>query len=1705
MNHRVGRAARAALAFNPLFLRERVRARAINARVAHAANLLWLFAFLALLLQIAPAQAGSPFYLTVERAFSNEEKPQARLDYTVTDKPLLVRVLRPRNLEKFLDGQFNISRSYEEPTSELNPGHYFVKGLNEVESPMRLFRGLLNKDFRASLRDSSFNKAIVTTTTGPLATPPEQILVAPPKGFDIEREVYIDLQAGDQTAQDLGWWFGQSAWSESRYKVRSLSLDPLPDGVYLLQAVQGKTEAQCLIQVSSLAVQIKQSSAQLLARVMNRHSAPIAAARVSFRDGRGRWIALPNPTDANGETRFDNPEGTLDGKLVVKVGLPPAENAKIPREALTVTDFLPTQTKDDSVFIMTDRPIFKPGDAFHFKGLVRNFEQGQLKIPPFQSRQADISIYRTQDPASSDVIHAPLTDFGSFSGELALDEAQTPGLYRVLAEIDRKAYAGEFRVRDYVKPTFYLELLERSPAVAAGQPFKLKFRAKRYSGGAPQDVKFEVFLYRKKFEAPQFVTEAGGGLSAGNDYFGQVKSAAPLTQPQRLFSSIEQREAADSANSWESAPAIEPNGEAEFEFTVPADEKQGQTPQEWIYTLMLRAQDAAGGQAILAENIYATLSEATPALRFDRAIVGAGETGAKLLVQSSYADGKPAPKAGGAVDLTLERPGSVSPERVMLSFLTDEQGRQTLELPALDKPGRLSASARLETLDGRDLDHPAQSQPAWLVVAGAAGEAVADNADLELYTPSAVLSPGETAKVFALLPAGWGAGEGGTVWETLAGEKIFSSQGVAAQGRSRWFDIPAKPEYGVGFYHTVTVPMGGGKYREKTLGFRVVPADKRLKIAVEPERREAEPLKPLHVSFEVKRADGQPAANAELAVSIVDRAVYAVQAEFRPGAFDFFYPLQRINLATFYSDDLQGYGYADLLKKPNFSLSALKSQTKLSKKAMRDTAGWFPHVVTDAQGRAGIDVDMPANVTEWLVTVVAADLEGRLGETTDQFRTVADVSVEMLGPKFLREGEETTLTLRLVNHLAQTVNVDGQVNLLGALEQSAGDAHKKEAQEENAKAGETGASPNPAATTGESGAEAPQVAEKPEPSPVTAIGPRSLILEDKGQADWPLRIAANAGEGEAGLRVSLTPKQDIHIGGAEEFDIALEPAALAQVYAAVQERDVLRAEIPEDAEPRALKVQVSSGLLGAALQSAETLVQYPYGCTEQLVHGVIPNLALMDLIRRAGISDQDLGPLAKSLAKARDNAALGLKKIARNQKADGGFGLWPSDAEASVPVTITALYALQFAQNLGVEGAEKMNNKGLEWLRGKLGSNVQLEEPAHGYILARLAQLDLGDQPWRQQIDWADGVVKNPAASIDELVDALRLFIAYQDKPHHSFNQHFKDAATKNGLIQRLQAALAAYDPARPVGGDASLFEELGFGFGAASQISAGLGVLDELKALSPELETKLKKILLNGRRHGYWTSTFDTAQVIFNTRGILTREAEAAAKDKLAGGRKLAVLDKNGARLGWLERIPGGFTGVFADADKLAEAGEIRVEGLRPDESAYAALTAETPYDAVEQHVQGLFVERAFRRVTTDGSEPLGFDQALHVGDIVISEVSVKRREPPRPIAKPSQYLVLEDGVPSFAEALEADATYLADAKIQPKEDDYWSLVKETRRYPDKTARVVEIRPGGNFRAYQVWRVERPGAAYIPPARAFDMYDEDIQGNTEADWGEAK
>ncbi len=1643
-----------------------------------------VFCFLILslfLLLPTAARAGSKFYLTIDRSFAPNEKPKIRLDFLDLKEPLQLRVLKPKNIDGFLEGQLNLSRAYEEPRSQINAGHYFTKGVNKISSPLFELRSLLSPNFRNGFGGDQFNHPLALRSSKELAGVPDEVTQGPPPNFEVVRQLFIDLQRGGEIPEGLYDW-DDSYWSE-KYNIRQIELEPLPDGVYLVQAVQGKEEGQALLQVSSLGVQVKQSSNQLLFRVIDRTLAPVVGAEIAIRDSRGSWRVLPQKTNVDGDCLYESSEGPLDGRLVSKI-LAPGE-----RFALVETDFLPATNQDNSVFVLTDRPIFKPGETFYFKGMLRHTEAGALKIPLPLPAETQVVLESSDSSYRSAAMVLPLTPFGTFSGAVALSPVQPPGLYRLVAQINSSPYAGELRVRDYIKPTFYLELLERDPTITPGQEFHLKVRARRYAGGVPRDGRYEVFIYRKRFEAPQFVADAGGDLAACSDYVGEVRSAASLAQPQRLYSSVEARAQTDgtssSGNSWESAPGFNQDGEANITVTVP-EVKTGpaavDSNVEWTYSIVVRAMDSTGAFSNLSENIYRTRSEVVAAVATVETVVDPTAKDVSFVVRASYPDGKAAPRVSGELTVQLLAPSaalSVPSTLASQQFVTAEDGLAKLVLTKPSQPGKIVARATLLKIDNRELTPPAISAEAVAVLPGSKHEAVTNGEALQLFTNGTLLSPGERRAVFVALPKNWGSNEQGRIWQTVAGEKIFSHDTATVNGRGVWLDVEAKPEFGSGFYYTVGVPVQPGKLVEETVGFRIVPKDKRLSIAIQPEPGDAEPLRPYKLAFQVNDSAGNPASDVELAVSVVDRAVYAVQPEFRPEISEFFYPLPRLNVATFNSDELQGYGYADEIKHPNFSLTALKSSIKPQKRAMRDTAGWFPHVVTDAQGRAQVTLDMPANITEWLVTAVALDANGRMGEGIGRFNSSADIVVEPRTPQFLREGDLVQGNLVVENKTDSAQQLGVEVLATGGLQLANSDV-------------------------------SPQLvlpANKEALLPFTLTG---ASITDQGSTGVTI--------GTLELRTTATTAtNNLRVGGPQQFDIKIAPNSLRlpfQGFFNPQDGVISFPELAQEIVPRDVRIFVSKGVTGAVLALSSRLVSYPWGCTEQLVHTTIPNLILLDALQKGGVNEETLARLPDSLGlrDARAYAELGVQKLLRNQKSNGAFGLWSGDSNGSLPLSLMAASALKLAKEAGVKSAGlPLQNvrtyiSSVSWENDGQAFDVE-SRPYRGMLLAYAAESESWGSLREKLAGYVQEILADKAARLDEIVFASRIMRGVKDA--WWISEEFGDGNDSiiPKLTERLKSSLRKPNVSAMVFPVSALMDDVGFQYGNQSILAAALGELEELNSAGEpahEFDPLIRSLLLKTRYVNF--STLDSASLVFALRGRIVREQKTAnAATNIAADDSTAVPLLNSQPL---TPVPGGYYLDPKDSPKNSQKNSSekpvksgsRLEQVPADAMVIITASADVPYNKIRSLSHGLAVSRTLFRIEAAGAVPLLPGSALKVGDTIISRVDVSRMGAERGYSPASRFVVVEDAIPSLTEVLDDDRTALADAKlIKESVDTWWSKVKQTLRYPDRTERVIEIRPGGTGSFYQVYQVRYRGDAALPPARAYDMYSTDIAGVSDA------
>jgi uncharacterized protein YfaS (alpha-2-macroglobulin family) len=1071
--------------------------------------------------------------------------------------------------------------------------------------------------------------------------------VSLPPGTTLVSRQWLNLDLGgvnrDYTVPGFDLYQRASGWEERR-----VTLDPLPPGVYLLQLVQGRVEGQVVLVVTDLKVQVKQTDGDVLVRVAGKSLAPVDGAEVRLRSASGAGPV--RKTDAKGEVHF----ATQEPRLLVLA-------SSGGDTAVVDTDFYSTLAAAPDVFIYSDRPIYRPGDAVQFRGIVRQPDAFLSRL--FAPREREVTVALTVAEGREVKAGARVDEFGCFNGSLDVPGDVGTGVVRLTASLDGQPHGAEARVEEYVKPTFYVEVLGESDTVRPGEKLKAKLRARRFAGGPPAGARYEVFLYRSLVDAPAWVDDAGmGGQGSAVTYGSASTTEGQLSVPVRLFSSVDARGLSYGTDPWASAADLGPAGEADVEVDVPAL-AAGDERFPWRYSLSVRVRDDQGIFANGSRPYFLAPGDVVGSVQ-PAAVVTLSGTEVPLAVRATSLSGAPYGGATGSVEYVLRKASGDEQRLAEKTFTTGPDGVFRDRMPA---PGAGTVLARV-TL--KDRQGRPWSGEASLLVAGAKGEEAVRVPSLQLASRAAALAPGDEAEVVALLPSGWGpAGkDSGKVWVTLTGAGIFESRLVEVAGLSLVHRFEIERRFGSAVYVSVAHPTAAGRWVERTASFRIVPPERVLSVAVSPERPEAEPLGPQTLALRVTDHRGK-GVRAQVSVGVVDKAIYSLQGELRPRILDFFYPLGRDNVSTFTSADFQAYGYGELLARafhrPGQAFAAVKPPAKAREV---DTAYWNPSVLTDEDGRALVTFTLPKNQTLWTVTAVAADVSGRFGEGTAEFAARGGTLLVTSAPQFLREGDRATGSVRIARaekggaeKIVLSVGLDGSLS---------------------------------GAAVEETVALAPQ-GERVVP----------FALEASRTGAGRILLAASGGEKPLSDRRTLPVRSS-----------AIEQVVSAASFGGGR----LVLPLPAGAEVEEVSLALRPSSVALALSQVEDLLTYPHGCLEQLVATTIPNVALYRVLEQTGSVD-DLDPPARSLlAEARSRSVQGIDRILSLARQGGGFTWFSGYEETSVPLTLIALDGLSHAVEAGLlPRTEPRLVESAAWLADREGLPLPLDA-TRAYVLARL-------------------------------------------------------------------------------------------------------------------------------------------------------------------------------------------------------------------------------------------------------------------------------------------------------------------------------------------------------------------------------------------------
>lgn len=1206
-----------------------------NTVIARAA-LLGAITLVATTLGAAAPALAKPLYLTVNRTFSTTEHPVVDVAFQ-NRGPVELRVLKPKDVDKYLASQANLRRVWDEPSTTHNPGRALSQGINAVRGPGQYLLFALDPELRTALAPALGERAEnESSATLRVAEGPKK-LVGVPDGMEQVRSQWLNLDLGGaDRAFDVP---GFDAWTgDSGFQERRVSLPELPAGVYVVQLVQGNVDGQVVLVVTDLTVAVKQTDGKVLVRAASRGQQPVKGANVVVRTPSG--ASLTAVTDASGEAFVK----TAEPRLLVTV----KNGADV---ALVDTEFFSTLMTTPDLFLYTDRPIYHPGDEVQFRGVVRKPESflARLFVP---AKRGVVVELRTDDGGGAKTT-VTVDAYGSFAGKLKAPDDAVAGVLRVTATVDGRPYQGETRVQDYVKPTFFVELTPESEAIVPGQKLKAKLHAERYAGGAPTAA-FEVMLTRSSLDTPAWVDDAGkGGQGSAVTYGSAATTEGKLSVPDRVYSSLSERldkGTAEAGDTWASAPTFDDKGDASIEIDVPAL-KEGEERVPWRYSLSIRARDDQGTFASSAATLFLSPYDVLGALRVDPKVVKVGGK-ASLVVRSTTLSGKPAPNTAGSVRFALRsKSGAQQEGGAVTNFTTDEGGRAAVDIPTT-APGSWVALVTLTDKKGA----------AWrgedrLIVVGAAGEAVEWVPELTLLSPTTTLSSNEKVDVVALLPDEWGPGgkNEGPLWLTLSGNDVYETRLLPSKGNTVVVSVKADKRYGSAVYAALSYPTRSGRWEERTVPFRIVPRERVLDVKVDAKRSEAEPNGEQTLTLHVTDSSGEGVA-ASVSIGVVDKAVYAVQAEFRPGILDFFYPITRNNVANFFSVEFQGYGYGHVLARRaarygDVQFAALKPPKKTREK---DTAYWNGNVVTDADGNATVTFTLPSNQTLWTVTAVAADASGRVGEGTSQFATRGNLTLATAVPLHLRVGDEATGVVRVTRPPSSSWK-GGKLEVTSTV----GGTAKTDALD------------------------------------LAGTGTQLLPLPLKG---------TTAGRTEVAVVVKGGPQ-----ALADQRSLPVDDGAVTErVRASAVGGGALKLDLPKGARLTDVELVLAPTLADLALGDLRELLVYPYGCLEQLVSTTTPVLALSSVLESGAVAaslDVDTQGL---LAEARSRASWGVTRILEHANKSGGF-VWfagGGNETPTVEMTLIALAGLVPAHETGmVARTDPRVTASLRWLeaQGPLG------------------------------------------------------------------------------------------------------------------------------------------------------------------------------------------------------------------------------------------------------------------------------------------------------------------------------------------------------------------------------------------------------------------
>ena len=466
------------------------------------------------------------------------------------------------------------------------------------------------------------------------------------------------------------------------------------------------------------------------------------------------------------------------------------------------------------------------------------------------------------------------------------------------------------------------------------------------------------------------------------------------------------------------------------------------------------------------------------------------------------------------------------------------------------------------------------------------------------------------------------------------------------------------------------------------LNLSIPPLSRTLAVTAVPRDAKIEPGGETSVDVTVVDADGDPVSNAEVAVIVVDEAILALSAYVLPDPIATFYSERgpdasdyrlRANIVLGQAEPPEdmaaglgrgggGGGAADMAEMPMAAAMPAPMATEAAGEMEKSSTGdaappielrtdfnplavFAPEVITDASGKATIEVKLPDSLTRYRVMVTAVADARYFGKGESAITARLPLMVRPSPPRFLNFGDRFDLPIVLQNQTDSPMTVDVAVRATNIV------------------------------LTGDEGVRV------------------QVPANDRVEVRFP---AATALAGTARFQVAAASGE---WSDAAQFNLPVWTPATTEAFATYGTLDsgaVAQPVIaPTDVYTQfgGLEITTSSTALQELTDALIYLVNYPFECSEQIASRILSIASLRDVL--SAFSAEGLPPEAELNA----SVARDIKRLTGMQNDDGGFGIWRRGDESWPYHSVHATNALQRAKEKGYEVSADTLSRALGFLQ----------------------------------------------------------------------------------------------------------------------------------------------------------------------------------------------------------------------------------------------------------------------------------------------------------------------------------------------------------------------------------------------------------------------